>query len=98
MKQKRVNQDDVARRADVLDDLKLDAVVLLSALHEARNAFIGGRLFVQIANVRVTHERFAMIAAARTWLRRMVLEPTVKQLVRAGEQNSRSAPRLDFAH
>jgi hypothetical protein len=33
MKQKRVNQDDVARRADVLDDLKLDTAVLFGALH-----------------------------------------------------------------
>jgi hypothetical protein len=68
--------------ARVLDDLKLDAVVFLGAPWLASSC---GRLFVQIANVRVAHERFAMIAAARTWLRWMVLEPMVKQLVRAGE-------------
>ena len=65
MKQQRVSQDDVTRCADVLDDLQLDAVVLLGARHEARNAFIGACLLVQIADVRVAHERFAMIAAAR---------------------------------
>src|SRR5262249_2523414 len=98
VKQKRVDEDDVARGADVLDDLKLDAIVLLCAPHKARNALIGTCLFMQIADVMVTHERFAMITAACTRLRWMVREPTVKQPVRTGEKNGRSAPRLDIAH
>src|SRR5579872_3616333 len=98
MKQKRMDQNHVSCFADVLDNLKFDAVVILGALDEALYAFFGGGLVVQVSDVRVAHERFAVITAAIAGPRRVVLEPVVKEFVRAGEKNGRPALRRDIAH
>ena len=86
MQHERMQENNVARRTRVLDDLEWDVVHRLHAIHEARNARVCIVFRMQIADIRMFPKQEAERRAARVLWRRVVLEPFVYEPVRAAHQ------------
>src|SRR5436190_18560686 len=70
----RMEQEDVASRAGILDHLQRDAAMLLRAVHETSRAFGDVAFGMQVTNIGMILQELAILgtACARRW--RMVLE------------------------